>query len=271
MTNRRLTSCENCWFNPLQNGSVGLSLGYCTEHQMVLRDSSATTCGRHFRKDLPLASAENYARRHREIYASDAVIQDVARRDAAENPRQITDDTKLLRTDEVGDLVADYGKYDGKIATLSELKRGGSSRKEFACLNLGRSYVYRCKVRGGAWTSGLNILWWVKKRLPDEPTFVASDFRYSAAGNLARQEELAIWSLLVARLLMISDVARNSGGELARLENLPQRAADASDNLSPRKLLRWIKAEAMATIDRELPESRYREIMEPIINSENGA
>lgn len=167
-------------------------------------------------------------------------------------------------------MAADYGQFDGKIATLSELKRRIASRKEFACLNLGRSYVYRCMARGGAWTSGLNILWWVKRQLPNEPSFVASDFRYSAAGNLARQEELAAWSLLVARLLMISDVARNSGGELQGLENLPQQAADASENLSPRKLIRWIRSEAIATIDRELPEVRYRSIMEPIINNESG-
>lgn len=271
MTSRRLTSCENCWFNPLQNGSVGLSIGYCTEHRMVLRDSSATTCGRHFRKDLPLASAESYATKHKEVFPSESSIQDLTRREAAEDPLQITEDTKLLRTDEVGELAADYGRFDGKIATLSELKRKISSRKEFACLNLGRSYVYRCKIRGGAWTSGLNILWWVKKQLPNEPNFVASDFRYAAAGNLTRQEELAIWSLLMARLLIISDVARNSGGELQALENLPQRAADASTNLAPRKLLRWINSEAITTIDRVIPESRYRSIMEPIINNESGS
>jgi hypothetical protein len=236
----------------------------------VLRDSSATTCGRHFRKDLPLASAENYARKHREVFPDKACVQDISRKEAAENPLQVTEDTRLLRTDEVGDLAADYGQFDGKIATLSELKRRISPRKEFACLNLGRSYVYRCSARGGAWTSGLNILWWVKKQLPNEPIFVASDFRYSVAGNLARQEELAVWSLLVARLLIISDVARNARGELRSLENLPQRAADAAENLSPRKLIRWIKIEALPTIDKELPESRYRSIMEPIINNEGG-
>ncbi|MBH1680508.1 MULTISPECIES: hypothetical protein [Stenotrophomonas] len=270
MTTRRLTSCENCWFNPLQNGSVGLSLGYCTEHRVTLRDSSATTCGRHFRKDLSLASAENYASKHRVVFPNESCVQDILRKEAAEDPLQVTKDTKLLRTDEVGELAADYGQFDGKISTLSELRRPIPSRKEFACLNLGRSYVYRCKVRGGAWTSGLNILWWVKKQLPNEPTFVASDFRYSVAGNLARQEELAAWSLLVSRLLIISDVARNSVGELHSLEDLPQRAAVASENLSPRKLMRWIKSEAILTIDRELPESRYRSIMDPIINGENG-
>jgi hypothetical protein len=250
---------------------VGLSIGYCTEHHVVLRDSASTTCGRHFRKDLPLASAENYARRHQEIFPDKSSIQDIIRGEDADDQIQFSEDTKLLRTDEVGDLVVDYGKFDGKIATLSALKRKISARTEFACLNLGRSYVYRCKVRGGAWTSGLNILWWVKKQLPNEPTFVASDFRYSAAGNLVRQEELATWSLLVARLLMISDVARNSSGELQGLESLPQRAAEASVNLSPRKLLRWIRSEAIASIDKELPESRYRAIMEPIINNDSGS
>lgn len=267
MSGHGLASCENCCFNPLQNGSVGLSVGYCVEHHLILRDSSATTCGRHFRKDLPFLTAESFARRHQDRYPNKDRILDLVSGQPTDSPNQVTDEVKYIKTDSVGELISDYGFTDKKIATLSALRNANiSSRMEFGCLNLSRTYVHRCKLRGGNWTSGLNILWWIKKRLFESPMYVASDFRYTTAKNLQRQEELASWSLLMARLLVISDIAIHSNGMLDSLVKLPQEAAVASENLTTRKLIKWMKDQGFRKINDAMPENRYRDLMKDILD-----
>ncbi|WP_155742606.1 hypothetical protein [Variovorax paradoxus] len=265
MISQRLGSCENCWFNPLQNGSVGLTIGFCVEHRVVLRDSSTTTCGKHFRKDLPLPTSEKFARSHRARYPDTTVVLDLETGKKAEDHVQTSTETKLLSTDPVGDLAKDYGYQDTKIASLAVLRKGVDPRMEFAGLNLSRSYVYRCKARGGGWTSGLNIFWWIKKSLASTPQFVASDFRYAAASSLDRQEDLAKWSLIMARLLVVSDIARHAEGALRDLEQIAQEAASASDNLVSRKLLAWIRSIGIPKMEKAMPEARYRELMQPLL------
>lgn len=267
MSAHELASCENCCFNPLQNGSVGLSYGYCVEHRVILRDASSTTCSRHFRKDLPFRTAESFSRRHQEFCPTKDQILDLSSRTPTNDPIKISTELKFLKSDSVGELVSDYGFNDTKIATLSTLRSESvSPRAEFGCLNLSRTYVHRCTLRGGSWTSGLNILWWIKKRLSSLPTYALTDFRYSTTKSLERQQELATWSLLMSRLLVISDIATHSGGALDSLITLPQEAALASENLTIRKLNKWIKDEGLKKINSAMPENHYRDLMREILD-----
>ena len=70
-----LASCANCWFNGLQHGSVGLNVGYCTEHRVVLRRADETTCARHMRKDLLLKSSEAFNFQHKRMYMINDWVQ----------------------------------------------------------------------------------------------------------------------------------------------------------------------------------------------------
>ena len=266
MKTHRLASCENCWFNGLQNGSIGLAFGYCVEHRVVLRDSRATTCGRHFRKDLPLPTSVNFQVSHlREYQNTDAAVE-MATGEIA-GAAFVSEDSRILRTDVVGEAVIDYGVDDTKISTLSGLKRSPSVRLEFALLNLGRSYTRRCLQRGGAWTSGLNILWWLKRRLAEIPQITASDIRYPTTSSLNRQEDIAQWTLIMARLLFISDVGYNadrSDPAVNTLKDIAEEAAIETGKISTKKLVRWINQVGLRKVDTVLPTERYRQLMAPL-------
>jgi len=53
----KLNSCQNCWFNGLQYGAIGLTVGYCARHKKILNFPDGITCGLHLRKDLTLNRA----------------------------------------------------------------------------------------------------------------------------------------------------------------------------------------------------------------------
>ncbi len=271
MHGSHLHSCANCWFNGLQSGSVGLSLGYCTEHGVVLRQPDETTCGRQVRLDLPLASARVERTHHRRRYAvTDAVVR-LVDGEAVVNGAYVAEDTSALRTDPVGAAVADYREYGTTIESLAQLRAQATCRAEFAMLSLGRAYVDRCVSRGGRWTSGLHLLWWTRQRLADDPqpVLAAADLRYQTAANLDRQLDLCRWWLLMLRLVFISDVATHavtgngtgpSPDGLAELCDLAEQAAAETEIPTLRKLSAWVRRTGLPTIDRCLPESRYREL-----------
>ncbi len=267
MKARRLASCENCWFNGLQNGSIGLALGYCVEHRIVLRDSGATTCGKHFRKDLPLPTSERFQFLHLREYPNTTAVVELASGEVA-NSLYISKDSKILKNDMVGEAVVDYGVDDTKISTLSGIKRNPSVRLEFALLNLSRSYTHRCFQRSSTWTSALNILWWIKKRLAEIPQIAAGDIRYPTTSSLSRQEDIAQWSLIMARLLFISDVghhARDSDSAVNSLKDIAEEAAEETGKISTKKLVKWINQVGLKRVDTALPTERYRQLMAPLL------
>jgi hypothetical protein len=264
MNQNTLASCAKCWFNGLQYGSVGLSMGYCSEHRVTLRRPDQTTCGRHVRKDLLLKSSKAFHHHHGQHFPHDKVVTFHNRADQADSS-YIERSTSFLRHDSVGDVVADYGEYDSKIESLAKLRSLSTYRSEIAMLSLGRAYTNRCVERGESWTSGIHLLWWTRRRLVEAEVFdpTPSDLRYSTAGSSERQLELAGWSLLMLRLMFISDLGTYAEGRDASIEPLKgiaEQAAQDTQIPSKRKLLTWIKKTGIAMLEDVLPESRYRSI-----------
>lgn len=264
MQHQELASCANCWFNGLQYGSIGLNVGYCTEHRLVLRRPDETTCGRQVRKDLLLPSAKAFQHRLQQHFSRDKVLA-LSTGEVVEKGEYVEKDPSFIRHDQVGDIVADYGEYETKIESLAQLRTLGTFRSELAMLSLGRAYTDRCVARGGRWTSGIHLFWWIKRRLLEEELSdpAPSDLRYSAAGSLERQVELAGWSLLMFRLTFISDLGVHSQGKPDSIESLREIAEQAAlDTEIPnkRKLLAWIKKKGKPMLEQVMPESRYKEI-----------
>lgn len=258
-------SCSNCWFNGLQHGSMGLSTGYCVEHRVVLRRADETTCGRHLRKDLMIASARSQQETHRLSFGRVDGVQLLRTADPVDNGMYLERDTSFLRQDRVGDAVADYGELGSTIESLAILRGLRTLRGDLALLSLGRSYTNRCVSRGGRWTSGIHLLWWAQQRLQEQPVpkVEPEDLRYATATKLERQVDLAQWSMLMLRLVFISDVgshAATQGDEVGQLADLAERAALESQTLSARTLARWVKNKGIAAINAALPERRYNEL-----------
>jgi len=255
-------SCSNCWHNALQYGTIGLSVGYCTQHRKILNRAEETTCALHMRKDLPLASVRRESELHRKQFTNDVVLLRTklpGNGAASEKERDID----LLREDEVGEAVTDYGQLGAQIESIAQLRKISGVRAELAMLSLSRAYVYQCVERKGSWTSGIHILWWTRQRIGDEPDVRVEDLRHSNSLPLTRKVELARWSIIMLRLTFIADVASHAAESehpIARLSNIVDGAADAVNTFNTRRLLGWTKRVALKEINKVLPRSQYMEL-----------
>lgn len=258
-----LASCVNCCHNPLQSDSLGASVGYCTQHRQVLLAPSQLTCGRHFRKDLPAPDAISERNLHRERFAESGIVK--LRGNTVANSGYVSSsvaDIEQLETTPVGVAVVEYGTLETKIASMAQLRFLSGCAPELALTSLARVYVNRCVENKGKWTSGLHLVWWTRQRLLDDPRVEVGDLRAESPASLARQVELAKWSIVMMRLLLISDVAyyADKRERISRLATLAERAAETSAALSAKKLLQWIKREGGRLFDDAFPEKRYRQI-----------
>ena len=97
----------------------------------------------------------------------------------------------------------------------------------------------------------------------------ATDLRGESPVPLARRVDLAKWSLIMMRLLFISDLGeyageadyRGHGNRIRRLSSLAERAAEATGDLSPRRLLQWVRREAAPQFDEALPADQYERLL----------
>lgn len=264
-----LISCSNCWYNALQAGSIGYRVGYCVDKRVILRRPDETTCKCLLRKDLMLESVLLENKLHSEQFGPENQLKRVMDNFPANDEVYQTTNIDLMNGDRVANIVSEYGEYDTKIESLSQLRQIQGSRAELAMHCLGRSYTDRCVVRGGGWKSGLHLFWWTRMKLEHEPmpNVTIDDLRYQLPVPIKRQIELVQWFILMLRLIFISDIAchaRKEGDRIARLSNLAEEAAADTGIVSPRKLTNWIKKEGIRKIDKVLPHKRYKEIAQDL-------
>jgi hypothetical protein len=267
-------SCVNCSFNGLQYDSIGTAVGYCTEHRRILQTPSELTCGRLFRKDLPLISARREQRIH-EARFSPGAISLLRSREIANGAHTSAgkSDMRVLEGDRVASAVTNYGRLGTKIESLAQLSTLDGARADIALLSLGRVYVRRCKERGGSWTSGLHLLWWIRGRLATKPSVEVQDIRVETAVPIARQIDLAEWSILMLRLTVLSDLgsyAADEGHPVESISDLAEAAALETRELSSRKLLRWIVTAGKERVHRALSEDEYERLSRELHRDDAG-
>lgn len=265
----KLHSCQNCWFNGLQYGSVGLSFGYCGRHRKVLNLADATTCGQHVRKDLGLARSQEVASIHSSVFDNDKIVRIDTKEEVAADTSSADKDTEILRKDRVADAVMDYGFLDSKIGSLAQLKSIESIRSDVAMTSLGRAYVKNCVSNGGKWTSGIHLYWWTKKRIAHIPDLEVSDLRYSQSTQLHRQAELAKWSVMMLRLSLLDDIvgyANQQDDVIGKEIGIADRAAESVQIFNLGKLSRWIKTELLPALNSRLDNARYYSLADELKN-----
>jgi hypothetical protein len=273
-------SCSNCCYNALQYGSVGLNVGYCTEHRIILRQADFTTCGRQWRKDLLFKDAEDEHALHRANFDGKQVV-DLQNRPLTNGTSHFVDShVAQLDSDSTGSIVAEYGQLGTKIESLAQLRRAAGGRAELARLSLSRVYVRRCvnnpdPNQQGQWTSGLHLWWWTKERLREKPALDIADFRMQLDMDLKRQQELAQWSIVMLRLTFLADLGehvvahknpvasspaiKSVARKLANLTFLAdEAAAEASTDLGA--LMGWVDRVGAPWVSEAMTPTEYSEI-----------
>jgi hypothetical protein len=264
-------SCTNCCFNGLQQGDLGLAVGHCVRHDVVLQNADHTTCRFHFRKDLTAPTAESASLHHQRHFSGGRVQRISDGRDVHDDPVYVSPSLELLKGDAVAEISRDYNLLDEtKIGSLARLSDLSGVRAELALYNLGRTYIRRCahdeRSRGG-WTSALHVLRWTQEKLASPPKIGVSDLRNVACGvSHERRVELAEWSIYMLRLTLLSDI-----GTYAAKTNAPERAlmgliddAALAAGTNPRKLGRWMRGAGQAAVRHIFPAERERALINEI-------
>lgn len=269
----KLQSCQNCWFNALQYGSIGLAFGYCVRHRKVLNLADETTCGQQVRKDLTHERAKQVSGVHSTVFDDDKIVRISTRDEVSKDFSSLYKDAELLREDRVADAVMDYGSIT-KIGSLAQLKSLETARSDLAMTSLGRAYVRNCAANGGGWTSGLHLYWWTKKRISYIPEVGVRDLRYSGLIQLHRQTELAKWSIMMFKLTLLDDIvsyAFAQEDELGCERGIVNRAAEEVQSFNSIKLRVWIHRKLLPSLDARLGRERYEALADELRNSADPA
>lgn len=255
-----LHSCQNCWFNGLQYGPLGLPVGYCSRHLKILNAAGETTCGLHLRKDLSLKRAKEVGEVHRRHFPIHEIVSVGDRQPINDSVSTRSADIKALTSDPIGAIAFEYGTLGSKIESLAMLKNTAGARAEVALTSLSRGYVANCVSRNGRWTSGLHLYWWTKSRLADEPNIAATDIRTVGSIQLSRQVQLTAWSVIMLRLTLIEDIAEHAaaqGDKFGGARGLLKKAAEDVQTFNIRTLTRWIQSTAIPMLDHKMPYKTY--------------
>ncbi len=259
----KLQSCQNCWFNGLQYGAIGLPVGYCARHRKVLNSPDETTCGQQIRKDLGLKRAQEVATYHAKAYENDKIVRLSSKEEVNGDSSSALRDLAVLRRDLVGEVVVEFGSLDTTILSLVELKTIRTTRSDIAMISLGRAYIRNCMQHEGVWTSGLHLYWWTRKRLAEVPTIEVDDLRYVGAIQLSRQTELAKWSIMMFRMSLLDDIAEYAGPqnkEVGQEIGIANSAAMAVQDFDVWKLSKWIRKELIPALESKMNYERYLEL-----------
>jgi hypothetical protein len=212
-----------------------------------------------------LDSARAQSEIHRQKFSSKDVV---FLRPNGHTPRQqhyAHTAVSALAANPVAASVAEWGALPTKFASLVALRQLPGARAELARLSLSRSYVNRCVSRGGSWTSGIHLYSWTRNTLLDEPEVTADDIRTELAIALERQVSIAKWSLLMLRLVFLSDLGFHADTPgVRRLRRLPILAAEATGSLSYSALHNWVRREGAKVADRALSPTAVERIKEAV-------
>src|SRR5262249_49795507 len=115
---------------------------------------------------------------------------------------------------------------------------------------------------------------WIRGRLSSEPAIGVQDIRVETAVPIARQIELAQWSIVMLRLTVLSDIgsyATEEGHAVRALAELAERAAAETGELSLRRLSRWVRTTGMEQVRRALPEDEYERMSSELHRDDTGS
>lgn len=200
-----LFSCRNCLHNSGQSLNIGNGVGYCLQHDSMIRNSGRTTCKYLHRKDLPWFVVDEARSEHAAEFAAFSGLVDLFDR----TPLTLSyySEKYAWENDEFDGLtsaLARYHKSGTRWIFIEAFMSGIDGRRAIAHTSLTRRYMAHCDT----WKSSVRLTLAVVSQIALKPLFSQDDLNENGAGV-----DEALWDVFYSRLSLLQEYGWHAGIE----------------------------------------------------------
>lgn len=225
-----LFSCRNCVHNSGQTLNVGQGIGYCLQHNSIIRKPNRTTCKYLRRKDLPWFVVNESRDEHAAEFSAFSGLADLFTREpiksAYYSEQYAWEDNTF---DSITNAIARYHLSSKKWIFIETFTGGIDGRRSIVQSSLTRRYMSICD----SWKSSFRLILDVVQQLPVRPSFLQRDLLAEGGG-----EQEAMWDVIFSRLSLVQEYGWHAG--LPELQWI-------TDSLSSLNELDWSSLEVELT------------------------
>ena len=196
-------SCRNCLHNCGQTLNIGRGIGFCLQHNSIIREPDRTTCKYLRRKDLPWFVVDEARSEHAAEFAAFSGLVGLYTHEAikpAYYSERFSWETKSF--DGLTNALARYHLSVRKWIFIESFTSGADGRRAVAQASLTRRYMAVCDT----WKSSFRLTLDVAHQLATKPVFLANDIYDGGSG-----EEDALWDVVFSRLSLIQEYGWHAG------------------------------------------------------------
>ncbi|MCG3178250.1 MAG: hypothetical protein BIFFINMI_00576 [Phycisphaerae bacterium] len=205
-----LFSCRNCVQNCGQSLNVGNGVGYCLQHNSLIKNPQDTTCKYLHRKDLPRCVVEEGIKEHAAEYVTFPGLVSLSSKRAV--PMSWFSEKQGWLHGSVDPIVlvsAQYHRMDRAWVLIEAFVSGIDGRRSLAHSSLVRRYMDHC----GTWMSSYRLVLTVIQEIDVRPQFATPDL---VVGPGDKSEDVAfdaLWDVFFTRLAAVQEYGWHSGLE----------------------------------------------------------
>ena len=206
-----LFSCRNCVHNAAQTVNLGPGIGFCLQHNSIVRHPETTTCKYLHRKDLPQFVVDDGVRQHAAEFAFYPRLVSLATgKPVSIQPHHYSERVAWERGEfsPVTHTLAQYFKMKPRWILIQAFGGGLDGLRAIAHASLVRRYLAHC----GHWTSSYRLVLALLQDVDVEPRFAARDVIVNGA-NVDEVTRDALWDVVFARLACIQEYGWHAGIE----------------------------------------------------------
>ena len=208
-----LFSCRNCVNNCAQTIHIGAGVGFCVQHNSVIKQPSETTCKYLHRKDLPGFVVNDGISEHAAEFAHFPGL--VSLRAHKPVPKTVYSELHAWETKSFDPLLhslAQYHKANPAWVFIQSFSGGLDGRRSLAHTSLIRRYMNHC----GTWTSSYRLVLASLQELDCTPHFERNDLAVQSTDAPEEVEEVreqALWDVVFSRLSGLQEYGWHAGIE----------------------------------------------------------
>lgn len=205
-----LFSCRNCIHNCGQTPNLGPGMGFCLQHNSLIRDPGTTTCKYLHRKDLPHFAVEEGVREHAAEFTFFPGLVSLTEK----RPLPVVRYSEAVAWERrefspVRHVLAQYFKTTPRWILIQSFTGGTDGVRAVAHASLVRRYLDHC----GKWTSSYRLVLALVQEIDVEPHFSNEDVLVPAGEDAVAARADALWDVVFTRLSCLQEYGWHAGIE----------------------------------------------------------